>query len=55
MLRKVMSLLTHRCPKCRFREGARVKQRRERFLNFFLVHLFHCNSCNIDFHAISLR
>lgn len=55
VLRKLISILTSRCPQCRFRYGARVTHQRKGVLHFFFIRLFHCNSCNIRFHAICIR
>gem|GEM_PF-2620889 len=54
MLAKVISILTTRCPRCRFRYGKLAGQDSlNRFFSLFFVHPFQCPSCNNRFLALS--
>ena len=55
MLRKLVSLLTTRCPICQFRYGARVSRAHNRFLHLFFIYLFECHSCNRRFRAVKVH
>lgn len=52
MLEKLSSLLTTRCPICRYRYGMRAQRlSRDRLLSMFFVYPFECRSCNSRFHS----
>jgi hypothetical protein len=57
MINRLQSFFTTHCPICRYRTGVRVTAYRkgDRFLGHFFIHLFECHSCNIKFHAFSLK
>lgn len=52
--RKLISILTTRCPICRVRYGKRIGRRStDRWLGWFYLYPFECASCNYRFHAFS--
>lgn len=50
--RKLISILTTRCPICRVRYGRRTLRRsNDRWLGWFFLYPFECSSCNHRFRA----
>jgi len=57
MTKKMRFFFTTLCPKCKCRYGhlALGRRRKDRFLNYLSIYLHECHSCNIKFHAFSLK
>ena len=52
--RKLISILTTRCPICRVRYGRRTLRRsNDRWLSVLFLYPFECSSCNHRFHAFA--